>query len=299
MEIKRWILFYVILLSGYVAVAQDYSFQVLINKGSNKVKSGNTWQPVKTGVALKAGDELKLSNNSYIGLRHVSGKLVQVKQQGVYQVADLAANLTGSIGLLKKCATYMFSENIKVRRLMAVGGVTRGGKDSLELYLPSSRFTGIFGKEIIINWESKGQQLYVVELQNMFQDVVASYETTETSLLIDMTDAKLSDKDLSSILIKVAAKNNSKITSSYKFLKILSEEEKMEVKKALAEISTNFNEENAINKLALAGFYEEMDLVVDAITAYQQAIGLAPDVADFKLLYEDFLFRNGLKVPKE
>src|SRR5687767_6116591 len=54
--------------------AQDYAFKVLANKGSNEVKSGETWQPLKTGSSLKKGDEVKLATNAYIGLVHATGK---------------------------------------------------------------------------------------------------------------------------------------------------------------------------------------------------------------------------------
>ena len=50
------------------AFAQDYAFKVLANKGANEVKSGSDWQPIKTGASLKYDDELKLSDNSYMGL---------------------------------------------------------------------------------------------------------------------------------------------------------------------------------------------------------------------------------------
>ncbi len=50
------------------AIAQDYAFKVLANKGANEVKSGSEWAPIKTGASLKNDDELKLSPNSYMGL---------------------------------------------------------------------------------------------------------------------------------------------------------------------------------------------------------------------------------------
>jgi hypothetical protein len=44
----------------------------------------------------------------------------------------------------------------------------------------------------------------------------------------------------------------------------------------------------------LAGAFEQNKLLIDAITAYQDAIKLAPDVDSYKELYKDFLIRNGL-----
>src|SRR6185503_19175493 len=67
---------------GANAQAQDYAFKVLANKGANEYKSGDSWQSIKTGASLKAGDELKVSENSYIGLVHATGKPLELKQAG-------------------------------------------------------------------------------------------------------------------------------------------------------------------------------------------------------------------------
>ena len=61
------------------AVAQEYAFKVLANKGANEVKSGSEWAPIKTGASLKNDDELKLSPNSYMGLVHATGKPLELK----------------------------------------------------------------------------------------------------------------------------------------------------------------------------------------------------------------------------
>ena len=45
----------------------------------------------------------------------------------------------------------------------------------------------------------------------------------------------------------------------------------------------------------MASFYEQNKLYIDAITAYEKAIKLAPDVPTYKDTYEEFLLRNKLK----
>ena len=45
----------------------------------------------------------------------------------------------------------------------------------------------------------------------------------------------------------------------------------------------------------MAGFYEENKLYIDAITAYEEAIKMAPDVTTYKDAYDEFLLRNKLK----
>jgi Tfp pilus assembly protein PilF len=67
------------------------------------------------------------------------------------------------------------------------------------------------------------------------------------------------------------------------------------VKKAYNEIATEVAEATALNQLILAGFYEENNLIIDAIAAYEQAIKLAPDVTSYQEAYDDFLLRQGLR----
>jgi cytochrome c-type biogenesis protein CcmH/NrfG len=63
----------------------------------------------------------------------------------------------------------------------------------------------------------------------------------------------------------------------------------------LVKIAGTTAEESAINRLMLAGFYEQNNLLIDAGTAYVQAIQLAPDVPQYKEDYIAFLTRNGMK----
>ena len=68
------------LLTNALAFGQDYTFKVLANKGSNEIKTGDTWQAVKTGASLKTGDEIKITENSYLGLVHATGKPMELSR---------------------------------------------------------------------------------------------------------------------------------------------------------------------------------------------------------------------------
>ena len=46
----------------------------------------------------------------------------------------------------------------------------------------------------------------------------------------------------------------------------------------------------------MAGYYEENLLIIDALTAYQEAIKLAPDVSLYSDSYKEFLKRLGFEV---
>src|SRR6218665_3094361 len=95
----------------FAQTGQDYAFKVLANKGANEVKTGNAWAAVKTGASLKKEDELKVTENSYLGLVHASGKPMELKQAGTYKVADLAAKMNGGSSVLTKYTDFILSSN--------------------------------------------------------------------------------------------------------------------------------------------------------------------------------------------
>lgn len=285
-------------LMSTIAFGQDYTFKVLANKGANEVKSGDTWQTVKTGSSLKSGDELKVSENAYLGLVHSSGKPVELKTAGNYKVADLAGKVGGGTTVLNKYTDFILSSNsaeAKKNRLSATGAVHRGLED-IKVYLPENQNSGIYNNIAIINWESaKAARPFIVTLKNMFDDELMKIETAEASVQIDLNDSKFANE--SAILVEVKSKADPKSKSEQHLIKKLSAADREKIKKAMStEIPAEVTQtESPLNKLLLASFYEQNKLYIDAITAYEQAIKMAPDVPTYVEDYEEFLLRNKLK----
>ena len=276
--------------------AQDYAFKVMANKGTNEVKSGDSWVPVKPGSSLKSGDELKLSENSYIGLIHATGKPVELRQAGNYKVADLAARVTGGATVLNKYTDFILSSNAegKKNKLSATGAVHRGLED-IKVFLPENQYADIFNTYAIINWEaSKSGGPYVVTFKNMFDEELSTIETPETSAQVNLTAPEFANE--SAILVEVRSKADSKSKSEQHLIKKMSPAQQEKIKKEISEFGPAIAEPAAINKYVLAGFYENHKLFIDAITAYEEAIKIEPS---YKEQYEDFLLRNRLKLPKQ
>jgi hypothetical protein len=281
-----------------ISYAQDYTFKVLANKGANEVKTGDAWQAVKTGASLKPGDELKVSENAYLGLVHASGKPMELKQAGSYKVADLAAKVNGGSSVLNKYTDFILSSNSaesKKNRLSATGAVHRGLED-IKVFLPENQYAGIYNNTAIINWDAKTSGPYIVTFKNMFDDELMKTETPENMIQIDLSDPKFANE--TAVLVEVKSKADQKTKSEQHLIKRLSLADHEKVKQSLAEFSSQVSEETAFNKYLLAGFYEQNKLFIDAITAYEQAIKMSPDVPTFKESYEEFLLRNKLKQAK-
>ena len=285
-----------VLISSF-ANAQDYAFKVLANKGSNTMKSGADWVPLKTGATLKDGDELKIVENAYLGLVYNSGKPLELKQPGNYKVKELSDKMKkGGPTVLNKYTDFILSSNAedKKNKLNATGAVSRDVlQHSIHVVLPDNQFAGIYNHLAIVNLDTKVAGPYVVTVKNMFDDELNSFEVSGTSFQIDLNDAKYAKE--SAVLLDVKSKADPKAVSKTRLIKKLSAPEHATVKKELDAISTDVAEHTALNKLILAGFYEKHNLLIDAITSYEEAVKMAPDVPAFKEEYEYFLTRHSLK----
>jgi hypothetical protein len=276
---------------------QDYAFKVLANKGGNELKTGDSWQPLKTGTALKENDVIKIANNAYLGLVHHTGKPLEVKEAKTYNVADLSKLIGAGSSVVTKYTDFILSSNspeAKKNRLSATGAVHRDvGKPQIALHLPENQNSAIYNAQAVISWEgTKIAGPYVVIFKNMFDDEVSKLETAETSFVLDFSNPRFAKED--KILVQVISKADQKEVSKQHLIKKLSLADHENIRKELEMILNDVNEPTALNKLILAGFYEENKLLIDAITAYEEAIRLAPDVSDYKEAYDEFLLRHNI-----
>ncbi|MEO7989024.1 MAG: hypothetical protein ABI663_05745 [Chryseolinea sp.] len=284
-------------LMSATAFGQDYAFKVLANKGTNEVKSGDAWQPLKTGASLKSTDEVKLTDNAYLALVHSSGKPMELKEAKTYKVSELAASLKPGTSVLNKYADFILSSNsaeAKKNRLSATGAVHRGDdRYTIQVLLPENQHSGIYNSTAVINWDgSKVAGPYIVKLMNMYEEELAVVETPETTFQVDITDAKFAN--LTAVLVEVSSKADPKQMSTRHLIKKLPSAEIEKVKGSLNEIIGEVGEQTALNKYLLASFYENNNLFIDAISAYEEAVKLAPDVTFYREAYDEFLLRHGM-----
>lgn len=286
-------------IAGYAQA--DYAFKVLASKGANEYKSGDTWQPIKTGLALKKGDELKVPENAYLGLVSISGKPMELKEAKSYKVTDLLANIGAGTSVMSKYTDFILSSNsaeAKKNRLSATGAVHRGEPSAVKVYLPGAQNSFVFNSSMYVVWETpKAGGPYVVTLTDLYDEVITKFDTPETYLKLDLNDPKLASRK--NFLVTVTSKADSKAHSEGIAVKRLEPAELDKVKKAYAEISAEVKDETAFDKYILAGFYEQHGLLIDALSSYEDAVKMAPDVDTFTEARDEFLYRNKLKEEKK
>jgi hypothetical protein len=190
------------------AQAQDYAFKVLVNKGKNELKTGSSWQQVKVGSSLKTADEIKVSENAYLGLVHVSGKAVELKQSGNYKVEDLAKKVSGGSDVLNKYTDFILSSASSPKNRLAATGAVDRGTENIQVYLPKADGV-IYNNNVIIEWDTEGATgPYVVSFKSMFDDELDKRQTDGNSVAIDLSAPNFANED--NILVEVTAAGGTK-----------------------------------------------------------------------------------------
>lgn len=273
-----------------------FTFKVLVSKGKTEVKTSDTWQTLKIGASLKANDELKVSENSYLALVHENGTPLEVKEAGDYKVAALVARLPKKAGALNKYTDFILSKNEdKKVRLGATGAVERATmKDMVLVYLPGSEKSDVYGDKIYLEWTSDQVKApYVVIFSNFMDEELGRFETEKANFTVALNEGKFQQDNL--ILVRVVSKNTPGRGSKAYTIKKLRSADRDKINAAHDQVKGSIDPSTALGQYVLAGFYEENLLLIDALTAYRQASVLAPDVELYKTAYEEFLKRMEFK----
>ena len=274
--------------------AQEYTFRVLINKGQNTVRAGNDWLPIKVGASLNVSDELRISQNGYMGLVHRSGKPLEVKEVGPHKISDLAARVKEGSSVLNKYTDFILSAKSEKKTNLTVTGAVHRGTGLIKVYLPKPQQAIVFNESVILSWRRNPESTqYIVQFNSMFGDELKRYELRDTTLSVDLNSEPFVNED--NIVVKVTSKNDPKIASDDFILKKLSAADKKRISSSMEPFEQMKREKNALNLLYLASFYEDNALLIDASSAYQEAMSLAPLVPDYREAFQQFVTRNTLE----
>jgi hypothetical protein len=290
---KKTIVFVFAFLASFIGFSQDYAFKILAVKGTTQVKSGSSWQPIKTGLSLQPKDELKIEANSYLALVHKSGSPLQLKEQGTYKVADLASKVGPGNSVVSKYTDFILSSNTadaRKNRMAATGSVTRGGE--IKIFLPKGKSAVFLNPSVLISWDDSKPGPYVLVVKDLVDTELARYDVEGNSYVLNTQEAIFADAAI--ISLEVQQKSNPSVNSGPFAIKKLPTADEKRISGLLKEIGNTATSEDLLDKFIMAGFYEKNMLIIDANKNYLEVIKLAPDVPEFKEAYKDFLFRNKL-----
>lgn len=294
---KQFVAFLVlILIVGVHGVqAQTYAFKVLVSKGKSEIKTATEWEPLKTGTSLQPSDEIRVSQNSYLGLMPAAGQPIEVREAKIYKVSDLAKKVPRGGTALNKYTDFILSkEEDKRGKLAATGAVTRGIKGLVMLYLPEQDQSLLYGDHAVIQWFSEDVDApYEVIFTSMMGEELGRYTTDKTWISVAVDEGKF--KGESNLMVKVIAKNKPGQGSKDYFIKKLKGKDRAIYDEKFKDAKTG----SALDHYVMAGAYEENLLLIDALNAYHEAAVLAPDVELYNDAYEEFVKRLESVLTKE
>ncbi len=273
----------------------SYAFKVLTFDGSVLYKDADVgrWMPIDVGTHLNDHAVVKIAAHGYLGLVHASGKTYKL-QKGTYEIDRLSNKFKStSKGTAAKYAD-LFIEKTKTNVTAQPEEKERSLEErELKMLLPSS--VDVFSPEVILRWkdEESIDKEYEVIFKNMFDEVIMKRETDETRLTINFEEEKIARERL--LIVSVNKKNQKSLQSSDYGIKQMTDEESEVIEEELEELKLELSGQEAIlDMLILAAFYEQNNLLADALTTYEKVVELAPDVEAFQTAYDQFVFRNGL-----
>lgn len=290
---------------GLAQTSKNFVFRVLASKGANQVeKADGNKAYLRPGLTLMQGDQIIAANGAYIGLMHRTGKTIELRAPGVTKITDIETQLANSkSSVAGKYANYVLSkinddgdESNYRRNMKATGAVERSSGTAISAMLPTS--VDILNPAAVIRWNSVGEDAYyIITVKNIFDEELITAETTKPYIQINLDDENLAAEEL--IVLSIRVKDNPDLFSPEYGIERLSEEKSSEIKNSLGQLKAEVSGDTPLGKLVLASFFEDNGLILDALTQYEEIMEQAPEVEDFKMLYGEFLIRNGLSSVEE
>ncbi len=277
--------------------AQEAAFTVILNKGSNSHGNGEL-KPVILGETLMDNEQLVIADGGYMALVHdESGISLEINEEGNYSVKELIQKVDEkSNTVLSKYGKFLMSklnpEGEGNQNLNVTGAVERGDADYIRVFLPT--VTDVYGDDLLIAWQQADEiRDYILTIKNSRDQIILQKNVTGTKYNLSFDQQPFSDLKL--MIINVRARSNQSFISKDYGINRISEDQKQSIKNEYEHLVDVAEGNNVISKLLIASFFEENELLGDAISYYDQALALSPDTDGFEKLYNNFLYRNQLK----
>ena len=276
------------LLLACATYAQSTLFKVITSQGSIELITNGSTSKVSSGARLNSGSKIKVSPNSYLGLIHISGGTMEVKQAGEYEISQLARKFgTEQSSFTDKYSDYVVSkvtsDNESKKNYSYTGAVTRGS-ESIVLWAPSDNSENIVKLlktiPVKLNWgQVEGVKSYKVSVKTFDEtSVLYTKTTTKNNLLLDLSSIQPTDDAPYFIEIQAVG---TKIHTMKPFY-LLDEKNSLTVTKELNNLKETVDTKSALGKLIIASFYDENGFTMYAISSYQEAVIMEPTVKDYK-----------------
>lgn len=304
---KYFILFLLSLVCATATHAQagKEALKLLATKGANTVTTPGetTSMPLVMGAKIYDNQTLHVIEGGYLSLIHATGKSIELKKAGVYAVKELVSQASQSkTGMASKYANFVIGEltrndmdiNKEHRKNMTVtGSVERStGAHSLVVSMPRSLVVMRNPLQISLP-DSEKNGTFQYTLMNMFEETLQKGEFSGNSMTVTLPEKReVIDQGVLLIIKDASTPIRSSKTIN---INIANEQMKKTIDQEIQQLKTELNEDNAINKLVMASYFEEKRLFFEAEQHIKAAVEMAPDVEAYQMVLRQFYKRNGIE----
>jgi len=307
-------------------LAQSSTFRVITAKNSSFFSEGADWKALRCGVKLQDKDKIKVDVGGMAILVHSSGKTIEVKSPGSFNVNDLSGQAQNSKGVAGKFAGYVMDEltkgadkkDARYQQNMQFTGATSKMSNSVnKLCLDSPNSTNILGNTVTLAWR-------ICDDSPKFDAPTGSRQNAEKigersssalnnpSVILTLTDSvgtKIREEllDVNALSLDVSTlekgklykwsvhmKNKPHVQLTDNSFRILNEIEAKQIEVEASTIREELGESSAWSEIVTASLYEQNKLYGLALSKYRSGIERDPSVQEYQQLYAKCLDRVGI-----
>ena len=266
---------------------QEYTFKVLLNKGDNKLRteSGESAN-LTTGQQISGSGTIVTNSDSYLGLLHRTGKVLQLKGEGTHTISQLQEQVIQAKrnSRFDQYIPERLSKNERSRSNDGTRAVAEVASRTISVALPD--VVDLYGDMALIKWDATTEgATYEVSINDIFGESIFVEQVSENFISINFEELT-TDFKLFQIMVKDVASGVS--SKSYKIKKI-EPSDNPEVIEELQALVADIDKESPLEMLILSTFYQQKGLYLDALTNYEETINTFPDITDLDIYYQDFL----------
>ena len=288
---------------------KSYTFKVLAAKGSNQTYTQGKWNTVNAGSVLISGEKIKVIEGGYVGLIHSSGKTMELKSAGTFNVSDLESKVIQSKSNFGEkygdfVADGMFASNPNANsNFTNTGSATRSVDVPIFVYAPI-QIKAIKSEPLTLHWNNcGGNHTFKVTLSDYYGDEIYTTKTTTNSATIDFNKIKLESEEIAnsqqSFLLTIQSTNDPSYTSSSSSadankghsysIELVDKNTEATVNANISKIKSQLDPKSAMDYMVLAHAYEKQGLMTYAVDSYAKAKKLAPNIDEFSKQYEEYI----------
>lgn len=294
-------------------------FKVLASKGDVKIykAESDNWEKIQSKQEIFENDKIKVERGAYLGLVHTTGRTVEIKEAGTYNVNELVKKISKKeSSLSKRLSQYVFDEISQAEDILSsddyhksmsiTGSVERSIEspktntseftDELSysniILVNFPKKTNIITSTVSISWEPvNGITNFMLSVRDRFDNEVMKKNVKGNNITIDLTESAFARDNF--YIFNISIEDNPTIKSGDFAFQLLSEEKADEIKNEVALLKQELNTESSLaDRILLASFYEERGLFIEAQQAYEQAMPEGNDIEEFQNMYKAFLYKS-------